>query len=192
MFGYLIVVNHNLLFFYSLVICTFSLDFFQVHFLFFNVTLKPFKKWYSQELLLISNRFMNCELLPVTHLPFYSSLVFQESIDFVLLHGRAKVILLFIQKNPSMIGKSVEEHKEDFLHKLHGHIEVSSHLGSALPQRKIIPRTWWAQKARWWYGLDSVAFSVQVNVSTELRQKRIGAPAHDFVRVHYSSRAQAL
>lgn len=72
-----------------------------------------------------------------------------------------------------MIEKSAEEKRADFLHKSHGHIEVSSHLGSALPQRKIIPRTWRTQRKVYGVAWPALSFQCRVIVSTELRPKRI-------------------
>ena len=59
-----------------------------------------------------------------------------------------------------MIGRSAEENRDDFLHKSHEHIEVSSHLGSALAQGKIILRIWRTQKENAWCGSATIVFSV--------------------------------
>lgn len=53
-----------------------------------------------------------------------------------------------------MVEKSAGENRADFLYKSHGHIEVSSHLGSALPKREILTCTWRTEEQHMaWLGL---------------------------------------
>lgn len=48
-----------------------------------------------------------------------------------------------------MVEKSAGENRADLLHKSHRHIEVSSYLGSVLPQREIIPELGGQKRMAW-------------------------------------------